>query len=309
MTPQPVPRRGLSVRRREAIWGFVFVAPWIIGFLAFTAGPMLFSLYASFTDYDVTSRMNWVGLRNYIELFTQDSRFWTALANTGLYTLFAVPLGVAVGLAVAVLLNQEVPGQRIFRTVFFLPQVLTGVAVLLLWLWVFNPQAGIVNRFLYLIGVQQPPLWFADPAWAKPALIIISGWGAVGGYLFYLAALKGVPRELYESAQLDGAGPWVMFRRITLPMISPVVFFKVVVGLIAALQFWSAALIVSEGGKGGPSDSTLFYGLYMWNTAFTNLKMGYASALAWVLLLITLLITGLQLALSRRWVFYEGEVR
>ena len=297
-----------NTRRREALWGFVFIAPWLIGLLAFVAGPMLFSLYASFTNYDVTSRFDWVGARNYVRLFTQDGRFWHALWNTGYYALFAVPLGVVVGILVAVLLNQQVPGQRLFRTIFFLPKVLTGVAVLLLWLWVFNPQVGLINTGLTKLGVDANhlPLWFADPAWSKPALVIMSMWTAAGGFIFYLAALRGVPRDLYESAQLDGASAARQFWAITIPMISPIIFFKLITGVTGALQFWSESLILT---KGGPDDSTLFYGLYIWQTAFGDLRMGYASAMAWILLLITLAITGLQVWLSRRWVYYEGEVK
>lgn len=304
----PPRRRGLRARQREALWGYLFIAPWLIGFLAFVLGPTLFSLYASFTNYDVTSRFDWVGIRNYAQLVTTDTRFWKALSNTGYYALFAVPLGIATGLLIATLLNQKVRGQRLFTTIFFLPKVLTGVAVLLLWLWVFNPQVGLVNSGLSHLGVPQDrlPLWFSDPLWSKPALIVMSVWGAAGGFVFYLAALKGVPRDLYESAQMDGASPWRQFWAVTVPMISPVIFFKLITGIAGALQFWSESLVLT---RGGPSDSTLFYGLYIWQTAFTDLNMGYASAMAWVLLLVTLAITGLQLWFSRRWVHYEGEVR
>ncbi|GHF53437.1 spermidine/putrescine ABC transporter permease [Deinococcus metalli] len=298
-----------AARRREAITGYLFILPWLIGFVVFVAGPMLFSLYASFTDYDVTSRMKWVGLDNYVRLFTSDDLFWTSLYNTGFYVLFAVPLGIVTGLLIAVLLNQRIPGQRVFRTIFFLPKVLTGVAVLLLWLWVFNPEFGPINTFLRFIGVQNPPLWFSDPTWAKPALIIMSMWGAAGGYIIYLAGLQGVPRHLYEAANLDGASPLRQFLSITVPMMSPTIFFKLITGISAAFQFWESALIVSEGGKGGPSYSTLFYGLYMWQKAFTDYQMGYASAMAWILLVIILIITALQFYVSRRWVYYEGEVR
>lgn len=298
-----------ALRRREALTGYLFIAPWLLGFLLFTAGPMLFSLYASFTNYDITSRFRWIGLENYRRLLFDDQFFWLSLGNTAFYAVFAVPLGIATGLTIAVLLNQKVPGQRVFRTVFYLPHVLTGVAVLLLWLWVFNPQFGPINVFLRLIGVQNPPLWFSDPNWAKPALIIMSMWGAAGGYLFYLAGLQGIPKQLYEAAQIDGASGFRQFLAVTVPMMSPVIFFKLIVGISGAMQYWESALIVSEGGKGGPSYSTLFYGLYMWQTAFGEYRMGYASAMAWILLLITLAITGLQLYFSKRWVYYEGEAR
>jgi len=294
-------------RRKEAITGYLFIAPWLLGFLFFVAGPMMFSLYASFTNYDITSQMRWVGVDNYKRLFVDDELFWTSLYNTGFYAVFAVPLSIATGLLIAVLLNQNVPGQRIFRTIFFLPKVLTGVAVLLLWLWVFNPDVGPINTFLRFVGVENPPLWFSDPTWAKPALVIMSMWGAAGGYIIYLASLQGIPRHLYEAAMIDGASPARQFWSITVPMMSPTIFFKLVTGISAAVQFWEAALIVSEGGKGGPSYSTLFYGLYMWQRAFTDYQMGYASAMAWVLLIITLLLTLIQFAFAKRWVHYEGE--
>lgn len=292
-------------RRRETITGYLFIAPWLIGFLAFVAGPMLFSLYASFTNYDISSRMDWIGLQNYSRMLT-DALFWTSLGNTAIYAVMAVPAGIFIGLLVAVLLNLEVPGQRMWRTFFFLPKVLTGVAVLLLWLWVFNPQAGPINAFLRLVGIPNPPNWFYDPVWAKPALVVVSAWGAAGGFLIYLAGLRGIPKDLYEAAQIDGASPARQFLSVTVPMMSPTILFKLIVGITAALQFWEAALIVSQPAPGGPSYSTLFYGLYMYQKAFQEYQMGYASALAWVLLAITLMITAVQLYLSKRWVHYEG---
>ncbi|PYE54610.1 carbohydrate ABC transporter permease [Deinococcus yavapaiensis] len=296
-----------TLRRREAINGYLFILPWLLGFLLFTAGPMLFSLYASFTNYDVTTRMRWIGLENYQRLLFDDSLFWTSLGNTGFYALFSVPLSVAVGLLIAVLLNQKVPGQRVFRTIFFLPKVLSGVAVLLLWLWVFNPEFGPINSFLRFIGIQNPPLWFSDPIWAKPALVIMSMWGAAGGFIIYLASLQGIPKDLYEAAMIDGAKPITQFWKITVPMMSPTIFFKLITGVYAALQFWEAALIVSSGGTGGPSYSTLFYGLYMWQKAFGEYQMGYASAMAWILLIIALTVTFIQFIGAKRWVHYEGE--
>ena len=296
-----------QARRKEAITGYLFIAPWLIGFICFVAGPMLWSLYASFTNYDITSQSRWVGWDNYRRLFFDDELFWTSLYNTGFYVLFAVPLSVLTGVLIAVLLNQKIPGQRVFRTIFFLPKVLTGVAVLLLWLWVFNPDFGPINVFLRAIGVDNPPLWFADPTWAKPALVIMSMWGAAGGYIIYLAGLQGIPRHLYEAAMLDGASPVKQFWSITVPMMSPTIFFKLVTGIAAAFQFWETALIMSEGGTGGPSYSPLFYGMYMWQKAFGEYYMGFASAMACVLLIITLLLTALQFFISPRCVYYDGE--
>ena len=238
-------------RRREAMNGYLFILPWLIGFLVFVAGPMLFSLYVSFTNYDVTSTMRWVGLENYVRLFTDDPLFWTSLYNTGFYVLFAVPLGIVTGLLIAVLLNQKVPGQRVFRTIFFLPKVLTGVAVLLLWLWVFNPDFGPINVFLRAIGVSNPPLWFSDPTWAKPALVIMSVWGAAGGYIIYLAGLQGIPRHLYEAAMLDGASPARQFLNITVPMMSPTIFFKLITGHFRGVSVLGSGADRLGGWQGG----------------------------------------------------------
>lgn len=295
-----------AAERREAITGYLFITPWIVGFLVFVAGPMLFSLYSSFTNYDVTSSFDWVGLRNYTKIFTDDSLFWKSMGNTLYYTVFSVPIGILVGSVSAVLLNAEVPFQKLWRTVFYLPRVLTGVSVLLLWLWIFNPDAGIINGFLRFLGMSRPPLWFADENWSKPAFIIMSAWGATGGMLIYLAGLQGIPKQLYEAAQIDGATALRQFVSVTLPLLSPTIFFKLITGINGAMQSWSNALVMTQGG---PSNSTLFYGLYMYRVAFTDLRMGYASALAWILLVIALIITAIQLWGSKRWVYYEGERR
>ncbi|HWG84672.1 MAG TPA: sugar ABC transporter permease [Deinococcales bacterium] len=299
--------RGKRARRRkDLINGYLFIAPWLIGFLAFTAGPMLFSLYASFTRYSIIEPARWVGLENFRTIFTDDQYFRISLGNTMFYALLAVPFGIFIGLTIAVLLNLEVPGQRMWRTFFFLPKVLTGVAVLLLWMWVFNPQVGPVNAFLRFVGVENPPNWFFDPIWSKPALVIMSGWGAAGGFLIYLAGLRGIPKELYEAAQIDGASAFRQFVSVTVPMMSPTILFKLITGITGALQFWEATLIINNGEPGSPSYSTLFYGLYMYNTAFKEYRMGYACALAWILLVITLIITAIQLWASKRWVHYGG---
>ena len=299
---------------REALTGYLFIAPWLVGFLVFVAGPMLFSLYSSFTNYDITSTFDWVGLRNYTKLFTDDNLFWKSMYNTFYFTVWSVPIGVAVGVISAVLLNQNVPGQKLWRTIFYLPRVLTGVGVFLLWVWVFNPDGGVINGFLRMVGVQTVPLWLADEKWSKPALIVMSSWTAAGGMILYLAGLQAIPKQLYESAQIDGASPVRQFLSVTIPLLSPTIFFKLITGINAALQYWQAALIMTTGAggtttPGGPSNSTLFYGLYMWRIAFTDMRMGYAAAMAWVLLAITLVITAIQFYGSKRWVYYEGERR
>ncbi|MGE5672293.1 MAG: carbohydrate ABC transporter permease [Mycobacterium leprae] len=294
--------------RYEAIWGLLFITPWLIGFLVFVAGPMLFSLYTSFTNYDITSTFDWVGLHNYTKLLFDDKLFWISLGNTVYYAVFAVPIGIAVGVGSAVLLNMDIPGQKLFRTTFYLPRLLTGVSVLLLWMWIFNPQVGPINVALRAIGVHNPPLWFGDSAWTKPALIIMSAWGSTGGMLVYLAGLQGIPRHLYEAAEIDGATPWRQFWKITLPLLSPTIFFKLVTGISGAMQYWSSALIVADG-QGGPSYSTLFYGLRIYKVAFTEMRMGYAAAMAWILLVITLIFTAVQFWVSNKWVYYEGDRR
>lgn len=288
------------------VTGYLFILPWAIGFLAFVAGPMFFSLYASFTNYDVTSQFDWIGLKNYTKLLLDDDLFWKSMYNTLYFTVFSVPLGIAVGVISAVLLNMDIPLQKAFRAVFFLPKVLTGVSVLLLWLWIFNPMDGLVNNFLRAVGVEHPPLWFASAQWSKPALIIMSAWGATGGILMYLAGLQGIPRQLYEAAEIDGASRFRQLLSVTIPLLSPTIFFKLVTGISGAMQYWTNALVMTNGG---PSNSTLFYGLYMYRRAFTELKMGYASAMAWILLVITLIFTGIQFWGSKRWVYYEGERR
>ena len=301
-------RRPMSAKTREAITGYLFIAPWLIGFLLFVAGPMLFSFYASFTNYDVTSQFDWIGLRNYKKMLFDDPLYWKSMYNTMYFAVFAVPIGILVGVVSAVLLNLDIPFQKMWRTIFFLPKVLTGISVLLLWVWIFNPQDGLMNSMLRGIGMENPPLWFASTDWSKPALIIMSAWGATGGILIYLAGLQGIPKQLYEAAEIDGASQFRQFLAVTLPLLSPTIFFKLITGINGAMQYWAAALIVTNP-PGSPSNSTLFNGLYMYRTAFTELKMGYASAMAWALLLITLVITAVQFYGAKRWVYYEGERR
>jgi multiple sugar transport system permease protein len=301
-------RSSMTLRKREAISGYLFILPWLIGFIVFTAGPMLFSLYASFTNYDVTSQFDWIGIRNYRRMFTFDPLYWKSMYNTLYFAVWSVPIGILVGATSAVMLNAKVPLQKMWRTIFFLPKVLTGVSVIMLWLWVFNPQDGILNSGLRAIGMQHVPLWFADPAWSKPALIIMSAWSATGGILIYLAGLQAIPQQLYEAAEIDGASGVRQFVSITLPLLSSTIFFKLITGINAAMQYWSNALIVTNP-PGSPSNSTLFYGLHIYNQAFKESKMGYASAMAWMMFAITLIITAIQFWGSKRWVYYEGERR
>lgn len=292
----------------ENINGYTFASPWLIGFLVFTLGPMLFSLYLSFTDWSAQSTLEtigWIGWDNFKKLLTGDRYFWISLENTFYYTFLAVPLGICGALFLAILLNQKVKGISIFRTIFYLPSIVSGVATAVLWTWVFNPQFGIVNGFLSHLGISGPG-WLSEPAWAKPTLIIMSLWGLGGSMLIYLAGLQNIPEHLYEVAELDGASPFQKFRYVTIPALTPTIFFNLVMNIIGSFQVFTTAYVVSDG-RGGPQDSTLFYVLYLYQKAFHEYEMGYAAALAWILFLIILAFTLLVIKSSPLWVYYEGE--
>ncbi|PZE22817.1 carbohydrate ABC transporter permease [Paenibacillus xerothermodurans] len=299
------PRKGLSLDKKESVWGYLFVSPWVVGFLLFTLFPLLFSLYASFTNYDITSRMNFIGLGNYERMFFHDALFWKSLGNTLYYVAVSVPLSTACALLVAVALNQKIPGMRLFRTIYYLPAVLSGVGVYFLWMQLLNPGSGIVNLVLSWFHIEGPA-WLTDPQWTKPAVIFMKLWAVGGGMLLYLASLQAVPEQLYEAAELDGASVLQRFYHVTLPMISPVIFFELVTGIIGGFQIFQEGYVMTENGTGGPQNSLLFYNLHMWHKAFTVFDMGYASAMAWILFVIVIILTVLNLKLSRRWVYYEG---
>jgi multiple sugar transport system permease protein len=291
-------------RRREALLAFLFVSPWAVGFLVFGLYPIVMSLYYSLCRYDVLRIPQFVGLGNYMTLLTQDTYFWTAVGNTLYYTLFKAPLSILGSLLLAILMNNAFPGMRIFRTIFFLPSLLGGVVVSVLWMWMFNPQFGLVNSALTFLGVQGP-LWLQSPSWSKPSLILMSLWTIGGGrMLVFLAALQNVPHELYEVVDLDGGGWWKKFIHVTLPMISPVVFLWFVLEVIVSFQVFTEAYVMT---KGGPLNSTLFYNLYLYYKAFDDFDMGYASALAWLLLLLALVITIVQFKFGKYWVHYETD--
>jgi len=289
----------LKMNRREAIAGYLFISPWIIGFLVFVLFSIGMAFYVSLTKWDMISDKVWVGFGNYSAMLGE-SLFWQALKVTLLYAIFSVPLGVAVGFMIALLLNQRLRGLSFWRTVYYLPAVLSGVAVSLMWMWVLNPNFGVINLMLSYIGINGPG-WFTDPAWALPSLVLMSLWGAGAGMVIYLAGLQGIPTELYESAQIDGAGPLRKFWNITVPMVSPVLFFNVIMGTIGSFQTFTEAYVVTNGG---PKNATLLYSLYLYTNAFKYFKMGYASALAWVLFLIILLLTLLLFWSSKKWVHY-----
>ena len=285
----------------QSLWGWAFVAPWLVGFVVFTAGPMLTSLFLSFHVYDL-HKLEYVGGENYRRLFTVDAVFLKSLRITLTYALFAVPLGVGGSLALAVLLNQKVAGQRLFRTLFYLPSLVPSIASAIVWSWMFNTDNGALNGFLGWFGLP-PVAWLQDERWTLPAFVLMSLWGVGGGRMvIFLAGLQGVPESLLEAATLDGAGPWRRFRDVTLPLLSPVLFFNVVMGCIGAFQVFTSAYAMTGGG---PNNASRFYALYLFQTAFEQFKLGKASAMAWVLFLILLAITGIQFYGSRKWVYYE----
>ncbi|MGE5375763.1 MAG: carbohydrate ABC transporter permease [Bacteroidota bacterium] len=299
-------RRHLSLAQREALWAYAFISPWLIGFVIFTVGPMLASLYFSFTDYDIVTSPKWIGLTNYFNLF-RDDLFWHALGVTFKFAVVALPLNLMISYLIAVLLNQKMRGINLWRTVYFLPSVIAGVAVALLWARIFDPKFGILNPFLEKLGIQGPG-WLSDPHWAIPALVIMSLWAVGGNIILYLAGLQGVPTDLYDAAKVDGATSWQRFRHVTLPMTSPVIFYNLILGMIATFQYFTEVYVLTNGA-GGPARSTLFYNLYLYQNAFKYFHMGYASTMAWVLFMIVLGITLLIFRSSDAWVYYEGQLR
>lgn len=297
-------RRNVHARghfRNEAYAGYFFATPWLFGFAVFGGGPILFSLIMSLCEYDIFSPPKYVGLKNYADLFLHDPLLYKSLWNT-LYMAIGIPLGMAVSLAIAMLLNYEIRGMAVYRTFFYLPAIMPAVAASILWVWILNPNEGVLNAFLSAVGLPKPG-WLQAEDWSKPALILMGLWSAGGGMIVWLAGLKGIPVHLYEAARLDGAGPVRCFWNITLPMLSPYMLFNLIMGLIGTFQIFSQAYIMTQGG---PVDSTLFYAYALFNYAFRYLRMGYASAMAWVLFAIVLVLTVVQLRLSKQWVHYEA---
>lgn len=292
-------------QKKEALWGLLFVSPFIIGFAIFMLGPMLFSFIGSFTNYNLTSRMDYIGLDNFKRMFTLDELFWKSLYNTAYYVLFNVPLTAVGSILLAVLLNQRVRGISIFRTIFYLPAILSGVAVYVLWMQMLSPSSGLINVVLSWFSIDGPA-WLFDPNWTKPALILMKLWSVGGAMLLYLATLQNVPSQLYESAEIDGASAFARFRHITLPMITPIIFYDVVTSTIGAFQIFQEAYVMSESGTNGPANSLLFYNLHMWNKAFVAFDMGYAMAMSMILFVIVLSLTFINMKLAPRWVHYGG---
>ena len=290
---------------REALTGYAFISPWIIGFIAFSAGPVLAAMFISLCRYDIANPPQFIGLQNYQRAFTADPLFWPSLLRTAYYTLLAVPLGIVGSLLVAVMLNQDIRFKAVFRTLFFLPSLTPVVAMALLWSWLLQPEVGLANLLLWSVGIKGPG-WLSDPDLAIPCLVGISLWAGVGGsrMIIFLAGLQGVPRELEEAAELDGAGTWSKFWNVTIPMITPVIFFNLVLGVIDSFGIFAIAYV---GTDGGPAYATWFYMLHLVNQALKYFDMGYASALAWVFFVIMLVFTYIQVRMAAHWVFYSGE--
>ncbi|MFQ5856491.1 MAG: carbohydrate ABC transporter permease [Anaerolineae bacterium] len=289
--------------RREALEGYLAVSPWIIGFLFFTLGPILASIYFGFTRWSITRPPAWVGFDNYVRMFTRDPLFWQALKVTGTFVLLSLPLKLVCGLALALLLNLKVRGMNLYRTLFYIPAVISGVAVSLMWLWLLHPDTGLINTLLNLVGIEGPG-WFWDPNWALPSIAIMSVWSVGGSAIIYLAGLQNIPPHLYEASEIDGAGRWQRFWRITLPLLTPTLFFQLIIQMIESFKVFTEAFVIT---KGGPLKATYFYLLYFYEEAFQNFNMGYASALALVLTIIILSATVILNYTSKHWVFYEAE--
>jgi multiple sugar transport system permease protein len=298
-------RRPLTLQQREQLDFYLAIAPWLIGLILFTGGPVLASFAFSFTNWTGLTTVEWVGLANFRQLLFEDDLFWTATYNTFYYAAGSVLFGTLGALFVALLLNQNLPGTTLLRVIYYMPSIASGVAIAILWIWLFNPQVGLVNYLLSLLGIKGP-LWLASQDWAKPALILKSLWGIGANMIIILAGLQGVPQTLYEAARIDGANRLQEFRSVTLPMISPVLFFVIVISTINSFQILTDVLVMTQGG---PGTATFVYVFYIYQAAFQYLKMGYASALAWILFALILGLTMLQLWGSRRWVYYEGGER
>ena len=288
---------------RKAVMGYLFASPWIASLCIFTIFAIIKVVQYSFSDFQVFKPPEWNGTDNYVTLFTKDPLFAKSLWNTFYYTIFAVPVGIVVALALAMLLNQKVIFRPTFRAIFYVPSVVPAVASSVLWIWILNPNYGLINTFLSFLSIKGPS-WLNNPTWSKPSLILMSTWGVGGSMIIFLAGLQDVPRELYEASEIDGANVWHKFWYVTIPMITPTIFFSLIMGIIGSFQVFTQAFIMTQGG---PSDSTLFYVLYLYNNAFRYFKMGYASAMALILFFIILFFTLIVVSTSGRWVYYAGK--
>lgn len=289
--------------RREALEGYLWISPWIIGFIIFTAGPILASLYLGFTKYKIGDTPLWIGLENYNQALFKDNLFWPSLWRTAYYSIFNVGLGVTGSLILAMILDKVIRGRAIYRAIYYLPSLTPAVATAILWGWLLHPQVGLINDMLRRVGIKGPG-WLTSTDWAIPSIILISLWGSIGGgrMIIFLAGLQGVPTELYEAADIDGANALHKFLRITIPLISPTMLFNLILGVIGSFGVFTLAYVATAGG---PNYATWFYMLHLYYNAFEYFQMGYACALAWVLFVIVVSLSILQIRLSKRWVYYE----
>lgn len=298
-------RRGMKRSTRETLFFYVCISPWIIGFVVFTAVPMFSSLYLSFTDWDSFQKPNWVGLGNYAKALTADPLFWKVLRNTFYYAIVSVPVSLLIALYLSNLLSHDFRGKRIYRTIIYLPSLVPLVAAGLIFKWLLKPEDGPVNALLGLFGIKGPA-WLLDANWVIPAIILLSIWQVGGGTILLISAINGVPKELYEAAEIDGAGHYRLFWSITFPMITPILFFNLVTGIIGAFQVFDQVYILTQGG---PDNASQMMVPYIYTSAFKDFHMGYASALAWILFVIIMVISAAVLRSSDAWVFYESEVK
>ncbi len=302
---RPFSRRiRLSQRTREEIAGYLFILPWLLGFLVFTAGTMIFSFGLTFFKTDLLTPAKFVGLGNLTKL-TRDPLFFKSLVVTLYYTAFTVPLSMALGLSIAVALNQPLPLRWLWRALYYMPSVVSGLAVAILWSWVFHPEIGLLNQGLRFVGIQGPR-WLFSETWVMPAFILMGAWSSGGNMLLFLGGLQGIPTILYEAAKIDGANRWQSFWQITLPLLSPTIFFSLIITMIGSFQVFTQALVMTQGG---PNFATLTMVLFLYQKGFQQLQFGYASALAWILTLIIMGFTLLLLRSSSMWVYYEGELK
>ncbi len=294
-----------KLKWNESLWFYIMISPWIVGFLSFTLGPMIYSIYLSLSKWDLFQPPQYIGIKNYIKLFTRDDIFWKALYNTFYYAIISVPLHLIIATGIAYMLNKKMKGMRIYRTAFYLPSLVPVVASSMLFAWIFAPDTGILNQFLAFFGIDGPA-WLLDAAWVKFSLVIMSLWGVGGGIVLLLAGMRGVPDELYEASEIDGAGKRQQFFRITLPMLTPVLLFNLIMGIIGGLQTFAQVYIMTSGG---PNNASLMVVPYLYDHAFNFYNMGYGSALAWALFAIIMILTLLVFRSSSMWVYYESEVK
>ena len=301
---QPIVRRRMSQANRNTINGILFAMPWLIGLLVFWIYPTIASAYYSFTKFNAVQSPQWIGLSNYIQLFTADETFWLAVYNTAYFAFISIPLAIIVSFGLAMMLNAKIRFQTVYRTIYFLPTLVPEIALSLVWVYLFTPGSGLVNVPFDWLGIKGP-CWLTCPAWSRPTIILLALWIVGQQIILYLAGLQDVPQDLYDAADVDGANFLHKFRHVTIPMMTPVVFFHLVTSVIGALQFFTVPYIMT-GGTGFPAGSLMFYSIYLYKNAFQYFQMGYASALAWLLFMVALLITLVIFRSARIWVFYAG---